>query len=534
MVVGDEIRVHHGEGRLTQTTSLRNVRWLGAIFILFLLGVLARVGDLQVANGATYRDKSERNTFDRQTVIPSRGIIFDRNGVPMAWNDGDADRDVPVRRYLGEGFSSLLGFVHYPKKDAAGAYYRSRTKGVGGLEERHNETLAGQNGSIVFEKNVVGDVVSRLHLERPVQGEDIAVSVDAELQRALYKFMEAVAREGSFLGGGATIIDIHTGEILSLVSYPDFDNNVLTGDFSGEEEEVYLRNRDDGSFVNRAVSGLYIPGSTVKPFFAAAALEEEIVSTEDTVVSDGHITVQSPYDEETVYVYKDWKRHGELDIVGAIAWSSNIFFYHIGGGYDHIAEGLGIDRLKFYAGMFGFGRSTDVGMFREPDGLVPTPEWKSRVYDDEWRIGDTFNTVIGQYAFQVTPLQLARATAAIANGGHMIEPHLEKGRRSKKTRLAVSDETLRIVQRGMREAVTDGTAQVLNTGRYALAAKTGTAQIGRTGQLNSLLIGFFPYDAPRYAFALVMERGNETGDALKLARRLFDWMAAERTAYLRL
>lgn len=527
----DEFRVRHGEGRLTRSISLRNIQILGIFFLLFLFGVCFRTGQFQIADGESYRERSERNTFSRTVVPPIRGTIFDRRGDRMAWNIGTTDKEVPTRRYLGEGFGSLLGFIHYPQKDTAGTHYRTQTEGVGGLEERYDRMLAGSAGSLVSERNAVGSTVSELYLNQPEAGESVTVSIDAALQKMLYESVKKVAEEGSFRGGSAVVLDINSGEVLSLVSYPDFDSNVLTGDFSGTEEAAYLKSQDDGSFMNRAVSGLYIPGSTVKPFFAAAALEEEVVTVDDTVVSEGFITVQSPYDEETEYVYKDWKEHGRLNILGAVAWSSNVFFYHVGGGYDHIPEGLGIDRLKFYASMFGFGRSTSVGMFHEPDGLVPTPTWKSEVHNDEWRIGDTFNTVIGQYAFQVTPLQMARATAALANGGYMIEPHLEKGKRSKKTRLAVSDRTLALVQQGMRQAVTDGTAKLLNTDTYTLAAKTGTAQTGQSGLLNSLLIGFFPYPEPRYAFAFVMERGKETGDALKMAKLFFDRVTVEIPIY---
>lgn len=532
MFADDEFRVGHGEGRLTSSTSSRNITWLGFLFSLFLLLVVVRVGHLQLVEGSSYRAISESNTFVHRKVAPVRGTIFDRNGVPMAWNGGADDREVPTRQYLGEGFSSLLGFVHYPKKDAAGLYYQSETEGVSGLEEMYNELLAGESGSIVSEKNAVGTVVSERYLDQSTPGNDVTVSIDADLQTILYESVKSVAEQGSFLGGSAAIIDVHTGEVFALVSYPDFDSNVITGERTGREKEAYLQSRSDGAFVNRAVSGLYIPGSTVKPFFAAAALEEDIVTVDDIIVSDGQITIQSPYDEETVYTYKDWKAHGELTILDAIAWSSNVFFYYVGGGYDHIQEGLGIDRLKFYASMFGFGRPTTIGVFHEPRGLVPTPEWKRNLYDDEWRIGDTFNTVIGQYAFQVTPLQLARATAALANGGHMVEPHLKKGKRSKKTRLAVSDHTLATVRQGMRQTVTGGSAQLLNADHYALAAKTGTAQTGRDGLLNSLLIGFFPYDKPRYAFSLVMERGEKTSNAVQLARLLFSRIADEKKEYL--
>ena len=529
-IAGDEFSVHHGEGRLRHSIKSSHLQWVGALFCLFLLLVMVRVGYLQIAEGENYTYMSENNVLDRIAILPTRGSIFDRNGEKLAWNTASEEGEVLLRAYTGEGFSSLLGFIRYPQKDKYGKYYRYETEGEGGVEELYDATLAGVRGSLVFEKNARGDTTSKLHIEDPRDGEDITLAIDAKVQKIFYESLKKITEERSFKGGAAVLLDVETGEIIALVSYPDFDNNVLTN-HTQEQREEYLKEREEGSFFNRAISGLYSPGSTVKPFFAAAALEEGIIHPEDKIESTRQITVQNPYDPDITYAYKDWKAHGLVNIYDALAVSSNIYFYYVGGGYGHIQESLGIDRLSFYGNIFGFGRQTEIGVFTEPKGLIPNPEWKKNRYDEEWRVGDTYNTVIGQYSFQVTPLQMARAVAAIANGGFIVEPHLEKGKVAKKTRLAITEENLEIVRKGMRKAVTEGTATHLNTKRYTFAAKTGTAQIGKGGMVNSLLTGFFPYQEPKYAFVIIMERGEQHG-AVTTARTTFDRMAEEVPEYM--
>lgn len=529
-IADEEFSVRDGEGHLRKSIEISQLRWLGLVFVVLIILLIYRIGYLQIVKGEQYIYISENNTFDHVAVLPIRGTIYDRNEKPIAWNTKDMNDEMPERTYHGEGLSSLLGFTRYPQKDKDGNYYRQETKGEGGLEQKYNFLLAGGSGSIVLEKDAVGNIVSELYIEKPTDGDDVVVSMDIDIQRTLYEALKKTAEEMSFQSGSGVILNAINGEIIALVSYPDFDNNALV-DQSKKISEQYLREQDEGIFVNKAISGLYGPGSTVKPFFAIAALEEEIVSPYSIITSKGSISIQNPYYPDIVYVYKDWRAHGDLTIYDAIAWSSNVYFYHIGGGYAHV-NGLGIDRLNFYAEMFGFGRPTEIEIFHEPPGLVPSPEWKKNRYGEKWNIGDTYNTVIGQYAFQATPLQLARATAAIANGGIMLEPHFEKGIIPKKVKLAISDTNLKIVQEGMRKTVTHGTAKTLNISQYDVAAKTGTAQIGRGDIVNSLLTGFFPYKEPKYVFVIVMERGIQEGAAITAGQRFFAELAVIAPKYL--
>ena len=182
---------------------------------------------------------------------------------------------------------------------------------------------------------------------------------------------------------------------------------------------------DEGKrFLEGALDGLYMPGSIVKPFIASAALTEKIITPEKSILSIGSISIPNPYNPDKESVFKDWKAHGYVNMREAIAVSSDVYFYEIGGGFGD-QPGLGIARIKQYLELFGFGKADDNNFLLDVKGTIPDPAWKAQVFDGEpWRIGDTYNTSIGQYGMQVTPMQALRATAAIANGGFLVDPTL--------------------------------------------------------------------------------------------------------------
>jgi penicillin-binding protein 2 len=219
----------------------------------------------------------------------------------------------------------------------------------------------------------------------------------------------------------------------------------------------------------------------------------------------------------------------------ALAVSSNVYFYEIGGGFEK-REGLGIERIAKYAKKFGLGSKTGIDVDEEEKGLIPMPEIKLKnPIDKIWRIGDTYNASIGQGAWQVTPVQMARVAGAVATGGKLLSPCLAKSCENYgvSTSIDILQKHFKVVKEGMRMAVTGGTAKALNIPEVKIAAKTGTAEIG-SKYVNSWIIGFAPYDEPKVAFAIVMEKGpreNLVG-ALYVARALFDWMAINKPEYL--
>jgi penicillin-binding protein 2 len=220
----------------------------------------------------------------------------------------------------------------------------------------------------------------------------------------------------------------------------------------------------------------------------------------------------------------------------AIAFSSNVYFYIVGGGFGD-QPGLGITRLNKYFRLFGMGEITGINLATEQEGVVPNPEWKQETFDDEWRLGDTYFTSIGQYGFQATPLQMLRAYAALANGGTLLTPHVQKGQMGSSTDLGLDPGYLRIVHEGMRKTVNypGGTARGLERADVAVAAKSGTAEIGAgNAYVNSWAAGFWPYEEPRYAFILMMDkapRSNALG-ASRIMGGVMEWIAQNRPEYL--
>jgi penicillin-binding protein 2 len=275
----------------------------------------------------------------------------------------------------------------------------------------------------------------------------------------------------------------------------------------------------------------------VKPFVAATALDLGVITPEKEILSTGSLIIPNPYNPDLPSVFKDWRAHGWTDMRNAIAVSSDVYFYQVGGGYEG-QQGIGIARLDAYMQKFGFGVAPGSIFTDEAVGVVPTPEWKEAVFDgDPWRLGDTYNTSIGQYGFQVSPLQAVRATAAIANGGSLMTPLIKKDAKPQAVGVGIGEADLQVVREGMRLAVTgpNGTVRALNVPGMSIAGKSGTAQTGvRNESMNSWVIGFWPYENPRYAFAVVLEKapaGTLSG-APPAMQPFFYWLMREKPEYV--
>jgi penicillin-binding protein 2 len=333
-------------------------------------------------------------------------------------------------------------------------------------------------------------------------------------------------------------MDVRNGEVIASTSFPEYNSEVLS---LGENKEVingYLNDKRK-AFLERDISGLYTPGSIVKPFFALAALAEGVIDPYKEILSTGSISIPNPYFPDQKSVFKDWRVNGWTNMMEAIAVSSDIYFYEIGGGFEG-QKGLGIARLEQYAKLFGMDEKTGIDRPDEKAGVIPSPEWKLKNFDgDPWRLGNTYHTAIGQYGFQVTPIEMVRAIAAVANGGKLLTPHLvlNDAEKEKVVReVGLNQEYFDIVKKGMREAVTYGTAASLNVPYVEAAAKTGTAQVGiAKNKVNSWIVGFFPYDDPKYAFTIMMEAGPSSGTvgASSIMRGLLNWMSVNAPAYFK-
>lgn len=534
------------EGKIEKPIS-RRALFLFCVSLCVLAVVAAgRVFYLQVIRGEAYAQHAENNRLDEQIIFSQRGRILDRTEEELAWNEsplGNAttSREVPedpfpLRRYDEHpSLSHVLGYVRYPQKDQNGNYFQSSIEGVEGLELTYDGMLRGVQGRMIVERDALGNIVSQSSVGFPIDGQTLSITIDARLQKALYDFADALMQDVGFAGGAGVVLDVRTGEVLVSMSIPGYDPNILTDGGDTERIQAYV---DDPNlpFLNRVVGGLYTPGSIIKPFLALGALTEGVVTPEKEFYSDGALRVPNPYNPDKPTVFKDWKAHGWVDMRQAIAVSSNVYFMTIGGGFGD-QKGLGIQNIEKYVRMFGIGQKTGIDIPGEVDGVIPSIAWKQKMFpDDPWRVGDTYNSSIGQYGFQATPLQMARAVSLIANGGLSIVPHLYADETLVPVgTVPVSEEDFKVVREGMRRSVEEGTAKALNVDYVAIAGKTGTAELGVSKEkVNSWIVGFWPYENPHYAFAMVMEKGPVTNliGSASVMRKFFDWMYHNTPEYL--
>ncbi len=526
---------HQFEGRLEKPISRFTLYTVGGIFFIVLLVFLAQSWKLQIVQGEEYRERSEQNSLRPIPVFAGRGVIFDRNENLLAWN-APGEGEVAERRYsTSTGLSHVIGYVQYPSKDAQGFYYQEDFEGVDGAEKYFNPLLQGENGSRLVEVDARNNIISESVVRPATQGSNLTLSIDSRVQSALHNNIKDIAQRVGFTGGAGVIMDVETGELLALTSYPEYEMQVMSD--KSDSDKVRSLLVDPGlPFLNRAVNGLYTPGSIIKPFMAIAALTEKVIEPSTVIISSGSISIPNPWDPELSTIFRDWKAHGPVNMRQAISVSSDVYFYVVGGGYKD-QKGLGIARIDKYLQMFGLGVLMSESFVQGKAGTVPTPDWKKKTFDEDWYVGDTYNTSIGQYGFQVTPVQAVRAIAAVANGGKLFTPTIIKGENAQLDyTVDVPQSYFKIVQEGMRMSVTEGTSKALNVPYVHIAGKSGTAELGvAKDKVNSWITGYWPYENPKYAFAVLLERGsvhNLIGAAAAFRQQL-DWMSLNTPEYFK-
>lgn len=532
------MNVDQMEGQLEKPIG-RHMFYLAVIVIIVLVGgFTARLFAMQIMEGKAYAEKADKNHLRTTPIFALRGTVSDRNGKLLAWNTlGTSTQEIPERTYTDtSGFAHLLGYVSYPKKDSSGIFWQEEYIGKDGIEKQYQSLLQGVPGQRVIAINAHQDVEAENVTIEPTHGENIKLTIDAGVQAKLYERIRALAEGYGFVSGAGVIMDVNTGEVLALTSYPEYNNNLITNAKTQEEKSQVARDLSDSrhKFLNRVTSGLFTPGSTVKPFVALAALMEDVISPEKNIFSSGALVIKNKYGGPDT-VFKDWKAHGYVDMREAIAVSSDEYFYQVGGGYMD-QQGLGIDRINKYASMFGLGMPTGIDLPGELSGTIPSQEWKKKVFGEDWLVGNTYHTSIGQYGFQLTPLELVRGIAMLANGGTLVTPHVLQGfQGGEDSKLPIPQKDLRVIQEGMRDGVLIGTGKVLNIPGVEIASKSGTAELGvRKDKVNSWITGFFPYDKPKYAFVVIAEKGAVTNlhGAVFAARETIEWMR-DNTDYIK-
>ncbi|HQX26632.1 MAG TPA: penicillin-binding protein 2 [Alphaproteobacteria bacterium] len=434
-----------------------------------------------------------------------------------------------IRGYpLGEATAHLIGYVGAVNKNELTSDPLLSVPGFkigkSAIEKTHDLAMRGKAGSSDVEVNVVGREVRELKRIDPVPGERVMLTIDGELQRFAQK------RLSEQQSASAVVMNVHSGEVYALASYPAFDPNVFSRGISAALWEELLAN-PGFPLTNKAIAGQYPPGSTFKMITALAGLKAGKITTNRTVFCPGHYILGKGR-------FHCWKKggHGYVNLSDALAKSCDVFFYQM-------ANEMGIDAISEMASQFGLGKNFGFDLSEERPGLVPTRDWKKARFNETWQPGETIVNAIGQGYFLTTPLQLAVMTARLVNGGYEVKPQItgyvgDKSPAPQKwPKMKVPDAHLKLMMQGMNKVVNHerGTAygsRVKDPPEFAYAGKTGTAQVRRitmqqraSGVKNedlawrerhhALFVGYAPLDKPVYACAVVVEHG--VGGALTAA-----------------
>jgi len=409
--------------------------------------------------------------------------------------------------------------------------------GKNGLEKYYEIELKGVNGKKQVEVNSLGKVQEILATEDEILGKNIYLTLDLDLQKYAYQQLVEAIDNTSAIAGSIIALNPNDGGVLALVDYPSYDNNKFIMGFSSEEYQ-FLLNDSLKPFFQRAISGEYPSGSTIKPLIGAAALAEGVVTPQTSFVSSGGIRIGE-------WFFPDWKAggHGSTNIIKALAESVNTYFYLIGGGSEknNYTDGLGVDKINEYGKKFRLSTKLGIDLPGEAEGFLPTPEWKKEVKDERWYIGDTYHLAIGQGDLLVTPLQIASLYSYFANGGSLYQPHLLGGLQDPQTNEfqnygpnileqdIVSSSVTKIIRQGLRETVLSGSARSLQSLSVTTAAKTGTAQFGNDNKSHAWFVTFAPYDSSEIVLVIFLEEGGEgSTTALPIAKNILNWYFAEK------
>ncbi len=561
--------------------------------LLFVLGVItvALVGRLfwlQIVHGSDYVALADSNRIRTKIIHAPRGVIFDRNGEPLVYNipgfrrvikEKDKVKSVHLSKeealgLIAKGDTSVEvdSLRQYPFKDATShvlgyvgqitdeelhseefaTYGANDWIGKGGIEGYYESRLAGTNGKQLIEVDALGKPVRSLGQTDPIPGQDITLTIDAKLQQAVFDATANVQK-------GAVVVSNPKGEILAMLSRPTFDANVFTLDKSYKVASTsgyptvssLLIDNDKQPLLNRAIGGVYPPGSTFKIVTAASGLENKVIDEHYRVTDTGVLKLGDFSYANWFYTDQGKKEEGDLDVIRSLARSNDIFFYKL-------AEKIGVDKLSQTAKAFGVGSKLGIDIGGEVSGLLPNKEWKKEQLKDSWYVGDTFHYGIGQGYLLTTPLQVNSWAEVFANGGTLYQPHLLKETPAKalSTNL-LHPKTEELIRQGMIDSCktggvawplfnfkvkkgdltksgehkvdgknfvdvkASGSAQMIE---IPVACKTGTAQHGGDDTLPHAWITLFaPAYKPEIVLTVLVEsKGQGSNEAGPIAKKILE------------
>ncbi|MCK9620505.1 MAG: penicillin-binding protein 2 [Methylobacter sp.] len=589
-------RIYTIKNKLVESRLFLN-RIIAAFILILLLtsGLIVRLVYLQIVGHEHYTTLAKDNSIKIEPLVPTRGIIYDRHGKVLADNTqsfslelipeqisdlndtllrlqkllnisdekidqyqkqrkrqkrfvstpllismtGEEIAKFAVVRPYFPGVDIQARLVrHYPYAELAShvvgyvgrineaemkslpiAEYRGSTHvGKIGIENTYETELHGKTGYAEIETNVQARAINTVNSVPPVPGENLYLSLDIDLQKTAYDALDG-------FNGAVVAIDVKTGGVLVFASRPGFDPNPFVIGIANDAYQA-LQSSENQPLYNRALRGLYPPGSTIKPFIALAGLEYNAISAEHKLFCPGFYQLPN-----VSHHYRDWKKggHGSVNMTEAITQSCDVYFYSL-------ASMLGIDRMHNFLQHFGFGEKSGIDLVGEKQGLLPSRDWKRSHRNQAWYPGETLITGIGQGYLQVTPIQLAKATATLANKGKVVTPSLVKNTAAATgpdteppaSDITVKPENINSIISAMVNVIHDphGTAKGISKNiSYQIAGKTGTAQVFNIKQDakyneneidfklrdHALFISFAPADDPKIAIAVVIENGGHGG-----------------------
>lgn len=565
------------------------------IVLVISIGILLfRLFSLQIVQGEKYRKLADSNRIRTQIVHAPRGVIFDRNGIPLVLNmpgfrrvasasaekknaevavtteviakadalaliakgaetiEVDSLREYPYKEALGH----VVGYIGQISEDEMNAtefsdYQPQDWIGKSGIERRYEYLLRGIDGKQLLEVDVYGKKVRALGQTDPISGHDVTLTIDAKLQEAIYQATKEMKK-------GVVIVSTPTGEILAMVSRPAFDPNLFTLDKTYKPASTsgytslqeILTDGENQPLLDRAIGGIYPPGSTFKLLTAVSGLENNIIDEKYSVADTGVLKVGEFSYANWFYTDHGKTEQGKVDVIKAISRSNDIYFYKL-------AEKIGVDTLSETAAKFGVGSKLGIDLGGEVSGLLPTKEWKEEEIGEKWYLGDSFHFGIGQGYLLTTPLQVNQWTQTIAAGGMFYQPRLLKNKEAKLIEKGlVSDKTLDLVRKGMIASCSPGgvafplynykiknkslkvdgknyvkvTSSSADIRQIPVACKTGTAQHGGEKTLPHAWITLFaPAYKPEIVVTVLHESAGEgSKEAAPIAKKVLDAYFAEK------
>lgn len=501
--------------------------------------LVKEIADLTGLTPTEIEDQLTKSLSDVKATVADFDISYASAMLLKANSDKYADLDLQLvaqrKYYFGGNLSQVLGYLGKLDEQEWNelkyqGYQFFDVVGKAGLEKSYEKILRGQPGKIENEVDAQGKVIKVLAYKDALPGKNLTLTIDKELTDKLIELLTAQLKSIGKSKAAAVALNPQTGEILSLVSLPTVNNNLFADPQKNMAALSQIFSDQRQPLFNRVVSGEYPSGSTIKLLVAAAGLEEGVITEWTQILSTGGIQIDK-------WFFPDWKAggHGLTNVTKALAESVNTFFYYVVGGYQDF-KGLGLEKLVKYAKKFGLNQKLGVDLPGEATGFLPSREWKETTKNEPWYIGDTYHLAIGQGDLLVTPLQIASLTATIANGGKVLQPFLVKEivdtahntKTITKSKIIstnfISSANLALVQKGLRRAVTEGSAVSLNDLPFTSAAKTGTAQVGGEATPHAWFTVYAPYDNPEIVLTVLIENGGEgSATALPVAKEALRW-----------